>query len=320
MRSFFKLFQKVGGKEILRQYRQGHNLFFALFLSVLLGLDKKSLEILRLAVNNRLLKRLRKKYSQFLAEWKATSQNNSIIQEKMEEYSHRKVWICWFQGMDQAPDVVRRCFESIKKNITDREIVLITEENYEQYVQFPGYIQDKIRCSIIQKTHMSDLLRLELLTRYGGTWIDATVYCSSQCPGYMLDSELFLFQNLKPGLDGHATHISSWFITAERGNIMLKLTLAFLYDYWKKNDQLVDYFIFHDFFQLAIETYPEKWRKVVPFSNSLPHILLLRLFDIYDERIWTSVKEQTPFHKLSYKFTEEQAKTEGTYYRKVLGL
>ena len=32
------------------------------------------------------------------------------------------------------------------------------------------------------------------------------------------------------------------------------------------------------------------------------------------------MKAQTPFHKLSYKFTEEQSKLEGTYYKKVLGL
>lgn len=319
MRRFLRLFQKVGGREILRQYRQGHNLIFALFLSIILGFNKKSLEILRLAVNNRLLKKLRKQYKQFLAEWKIKNHDSTIFEGRKTSFP-RRVFICWFQGIEQAPDLVKRCYESINQNITDREIVLITEDNYEQYVQFPDYIQEKIRSGIIPKAHMSDLLRLELLTRYGGTWIDATVYCSDKCPSYMLDSELFLFQNLKPGLDGHATSISNWFITADSGNKILELTLALLYDYWAKNDHLVDYFIFHDFFQLAIEVYPEEWRKVVPFSNSLPHILLLRLFDPYNEKVWTAVKEQTSFHKLSYKFTEEQAQKEGTYYKELLGL
>lgn len=319
MRQFLRLFQKVGGKEILRQYKQGHNLFFALLLSVMLGFDKKSLEILRLAVNNRLLKKMRRQYSQFLVDWKTKNQNSAIL-ERAEEYTKRNVWVCWFQGMDQVPNVVRKCYESIKQNITDREIVLLTEENYKQYVQFPDHIQSKIRRGIISKAHMSDLLRLELLVRYGGTWIDATVYCSGQCPRYMLDSELFFFQNLKPGLDGHATSVSNWFITATHGNKILGMTLALLYDYWEKNDHLVDYFIFHVFFQMAIETYSKEWKKVVPFGNATPHILLLRLFEPYDERTWESVKGQTPFHKLSYKFTEEQAKKEGTYYKKVLNL
>lgn len=319
MRRFLLLFQKVGGKEILRQYRQGHNLIFALFLSTILGFDRKSLEILRLAVNNRLLKKLRKQYKHFLEEWKIKNHAPTII-GGLNASPRRKVWVCWFQGIDQAPDVVKRCYESINQNITDREVVLITEDNYEQFVQFPDYIQEKIRRGIIPKAHMSDLLRLELLTRYGGTWIDATVYCSGKCPACMLDSELFLFQNLKPGLDGHVTSISNWFITSESGNKILELTLTLLYDYWAKHDRLVDYFIFHDFFQLAVETYPEEWGKVVPFSNSLPHILLLRLFEPYDKKVWTAVKEQTPFHKLSYKFTEEQAQKEGTYYKEVLGL
>ena len=39
---------------------------------------------------------------------------------------------------------------------------------------------------------MSDLLRLELLTKYGGTWVDATVYFSDDnLPNFFFDSDLF---------------------------------------------------------------------------------------------------------------------------------
>jgi hypothetical protein len=54
---------------------------------------------------------------------------------------------------------------------------------------------------------------------------------------------------------------------------------------------------------------------VVPFPNSVPHILLLRLFEGYDETIWTAVKAQTPFHKLTYKFSEADTLREDTYYQ-----
>ena len=53
---------------------------------------------------------------------------------------------------------------------------------------------------------------------------------------------------------------------------------------------------------------------MVPVSNSTPHILLLRLFEPYDDRVWQAVTAATPFHKLSYKHMPEQP-TEGyTYY------
>ena len=309
MKKFVQLFNKVGGKQVLLQYSRAHVLLFALVETLLLGFSKKSLEILRLAINNKVLGKLRKKYKRFIKEYKEQESQD------LEQNHSNKVWVCWLQGIENAPGLVQKCYQSLQENLMDREIILLTEENYRDYVQFPDYIQQKIDSGVITKTHMSDLLRLELLNNYGGTWIDATVFCSGgNIPDYMLDSDLFLFQNLKPGLDGHCTRISSWFITACTNHPILRLTQAMLYDYWKTNKGMMDYFLIHDFFELAIEAYPEEWNMVVPFSNSVPHILLLRLFEKYNEKVWKNEKEMTPFHKLSYKFDVNQENVIGTYY------
>ncbi len=315
MSEFLKLYRKVGGTEVLKQYYQAHVLLYSLILAVTLGFDKKSLEILRLAVRNKILKRLRKKYRRFIDIYVSKSQKKTgkkIIQKE------RKVWFCWLQGINEAPDIVKKCYSSIKEHINDREIILITNDNYKNYITFPDYIEDKIEKGIISKTHMSDLLRLELLVKYGGTWIDATVFCSDTPDSFYLDSDLFLFQTLKPGLDGKCTSISNWFITAEKGNNILDLTLKLLYQYWKTNDKLIDYFIFHDFFQLSIETYESEWKKVIPMSNEAPHILQLRMFEEYDKDIWESIKTQTPFHKLTYKCDFKDVNAD-SYYAVILG-
>lgn len=302
MSNFAKLYKKVGGKEILRQYRRAHVLCFALFQTMHLGFSKKSLEIVRLAVQNKIVSKLRKKYRKKIQAFKTE------INEQYESLPHsrsNKVWFCWFQGLESAPDLVKKCYRSLKENLTDREIVVITEENYKDYVELPDYILEKYKKGIITRTHFSDLLRLQLLIQHGGTWIDSTVFCSGgNIPDYMLGSDLFLFQDLKPGLDGHATCISNWFITSCQNNKILLMTRDLLFDYWRKN-KLIDYFIFHDLMQLAIESYPDEWNKVVPFSNSIPHILLLRLFEPYDEQLWQAIKMMTPFHKLSNKLTFE---------------
>ena len=91
-----------------------------------------------------------------------------------------------------------------------------------------------------------------------------------------------------------------------------------LYDYWKNNDEVIDYFIFHDFFQILIDRYPEEWNRVVPFSNSVPHILLLRLFDEYNDAIWNAVTAMTPFHKLTYKFKNSDTMKTNTNYQKIM--
>ncbi len=309
MKKFLALFKKVGGKAVLCQYLRAHVILFALVQTALNGFSKKSLEIVRLAVNNKILCKLRRKYHRFIAQHKASVQPASRKQSN-------KVWVCWFQGMDNAPELVQRCYRSLQENLPGREIILLTEDNYKDYVNLPDYIEEKAAKGIIPKAQYSDLLRLELLIRHGGTWIDATVFCSGpRIPDYMLDSELFMFQKLKPGLDGQATSASNWYMTACTNHPILVLTQALLYEYWKTHKALLDYFIFHLFFQLAIETYPHEWEKVIPFSSSVPHILLLRMFEAFDETTWNAVQEMTPFHKLSYKFTREDAQKPGTYYR-----
>ena len=308
MKRFLQLFNKVGGKEVLKQYLRGRVFFYAMFQTLLNGFTKKSLEIVRLAVNNKLLKRLRKRNRKFIAQFQQEIADAPKVRSN-------KVWVCWLQGIEQAPPLVQRCYRSLQENLPDREVILLTADNYREYVTFPEHIEKKLASGAITRTHFSDLLRLELLINHGGTWIDATVFCSGgQIPGYMLDSDLFLFQNLKPGADGNATVISSWFMTACTNHPILLLTRALLYRYWEKHNAMVDYFLIHDFFQLSIETYPEEWGRVIPFSNSTPHILLLRLFDAYDPAIWDAAVSQTPFHKLSYKFSEEDWKRENTFY------
>lgn len=310
MKQFIEIFNKVGGKDVLIQYRRAHVLFFALTETVLVGFSKKSLEIVRLAVNNRIYERLKKKNKAFIEEYV-----NSHYEYSVSRKHTPIIWTIWLQGIENAPEIVKKCYESIVENIKDREIIVITEDNYKDYVNFPDFILEKYEKGIISKVHFADLLRIELLANHGGTWLDGTVFCSeTPVQKYILDSELFLFQNLKPGLDGQCRAISSWLMTAWAGNPIILLTRALLHNYWSKNDYAVDYFILHDFMQMAIEAYPEEWKKVVPFSNSTPHILLLRMFEQYDEKIWNSLKTQTPFHKMTYKFKDEQTKLKGTYY------
>lgn len=306
-------FEKQGGMKLLRQYRRGGVLFTAAGEFLLLGKSRTSLEILRNAAALKIKQKLEKKYVDKIAEIEKQYQDADVIAE-------RKVWICWFQGMKQAPDIVKKCYSSIKENITDREVILLTEENYHKYISFPAVIQNKIDRGIIRGAHLSDLLRLELLDQYGGTWIDATVYCSSKdIPEYMLNSDLFLFQCLKPGRDGQSSVISNWFITAKPHQRFVFMVKQLLYDYWTSNDEVVDYFIFHDFFQMLIDRYPADWNEVIPFSNATEHILLLRLFEDYKDDVWNAVTAMTPFHKLTYKFDQAETLKSNTYYKKIMG-
>lgn len=310
-----EILKKQGGINLLRQYWNGGAFFTAVGEFLLLGRDKKALEILRLSAQYKIKKNLEKKYKNEIDEFQSNYADN------MPHDTSNKVWVCWFQGLDNAPDLVKKCYKSLKQNLTDREIILITSDNMSDYVKFPKFILDKWKSGQITHTHMTDLLRLELLIRYGGMWIDATVLCTSnrkKIPDYFFNSDLFLYQTLKPGRDGQAQPISSWLISAKTNNKILMMTRYLCYEYWKKNDELVDYFLFHDFVVIALEHNEESWKKIIPIDNAAPHMLLLRLFDKYDENIWRAIKSQTPFHKLTYKFEIEDTRKKDTYYKAII--
>ena len=308
-------FIKQGGMNLIKQYWNGGAFFTTILEFLLLGKDKKALEILRLTAQYKIKRNLERKYKNYILDFELNYIDN------LKHDISNKVWVCWFQGLENAPNLVKKCYESLQKNLTDREIILITNENMYDFVQFPNFIIDKWRAGIITNTHMTDLLRLELLIKYGGMWIDATVLCTSKrenIPNYFFDSDLFLYQTLKPGRDGQSQPISSWLITSKTNNKILLMTRYLCYEYWKHNENMVDYFLFHDFLVISLEHNQEEWNIIIPRDNASPHMLLLRLFDQFDEYTWEAIKEQTPFHKLTYKFDEKQTRILDTYFTHII--
>lgn len=315
MKELMIKFKKAGGMNLVKQYLKAGVLFFAITDILRLGTSQKALEILRLSVQFKIQKKLKKKYSYVI---------NSLNEEKLNSIIHKqsnKVWICWLQGINNAPKLVQKCYESVKQNLKDREIIIITSENILEYVVFPDYIWEKYKCGVITKTHFSDLLRLELLIKYGGLWIDATVLCtSSNIPKYIYNSDLFVYQILKPGQDGQSQLISSWLMSSCSNNKILLATRAMLYEYWKNNNFILDYYLLHTFFAIACEQYTDEWNLVVKQPNSIPHILLLELFEKYNEEEFERVKAMTCFHKLSYKHDKKLIEKRGTYYDVIINL
>ncbi len=251
---------------------------------------------------------LKTKYSSFLKKYK-TKENSS------HEYSDI-VWWCWFQGEENAPDIVKACLESVRKNMPDKKIIVITEENMWDYVSMPEYIKEKYWKGTISKTHFSDLLRLELLITYGGIWIDSTVLCTAK-PEYAFNKPLFIFKTNEK--NDPATAAQSWFISSEKDNPVLSLTRELHYKYWKKYNSQIHYFIFYFFMKLAAEKYKDEWNSIPFFSDVPPHIMQRELFTEYSKERMEQLKRMSDIHKLTYKFKRNSnLQKENTIYKKLL--
>lgn len=107
---------------------------------------------------------------------------------------------------------------------------------------------------------------------------------------------------------------SSWFISAEKENPILKTILLLLEEYWDRYDNLINYFLFHMFFHMAVDRYPGLWKKVPRVSNIPPHILQFELFDKFDETRFNQIIQMSDFHKLTWKDKRIKFDYSGTYY------
>lgn len=308
MKKFLGLFKKAGGIATIKDYIRSNVFFLVLFQFLILGPSRKALEIIRLSTQLKIQKRLRKKYVSKLEKFPYKEVKNK------KHIKNKTVWICWLQGIENAPDLVKACYESVCKNLKNWNIVVITSKNMYEYIDVPSYIIEKWNKGIISNTHFSDVLRVELLARHGGLWVDSTVLCTGSIPNYIEESELFIYQCLKPGLDGHCIVGSNWLIYSESNNVVMCAIRLLLFEYWKSNNRLLDYFVFHHFMSITLEYFKKEWNEIPKVPNDLSHILLLQLFDLYNEKTYKHIKQFVTFHKLSYKCDEKDMKKKNTFY------
>lgn len=248
---------------------------------------------------------------------------NAKKQKGSNKYSNI-VWWCWLQGEENCPQLQKRCLESLRKNLTDRNIIIITNDNLFDYITLPDYIIEKHNNGFISNTHYSDLIRLQLLIKYGGTWIDSTAFCTGYNSEYF-DKPLFVFKNInniwyanKFKEDQEAIVADNWFITSEINNPILVLVRDMLFDYWKEHDYLVDYFIFHYFFTLIVTyKYKNEFDNVPLYSHLLPHLLQFVYFDKYDKNCIKKILSQSTIHKLTNKVDLDSIKKD-SFYKKLL--
>ena len=153
----------------------------------------------------------------------------------------------------------------------------------------------------MSNTHFSDLLRLELLIKYGGTWIDASVLITKYNEK-LFKNDLFFFKAIND------TKIvgSNWFITSEKDSPILKTTRDLLYEYWRKEMHLHNYFIFHLLFKIAYERYINDYIKMPNYSNIPVHLLQKQLLNKFNDTLLLNILKIASVHKLTEKMSSDK--------------
>ena len=267
--------------------------------------------IIGLAERERCYRKLKRKYKKIL------TIDKSITIDKNKEEKSNKIWICWFQGIENAPELVKACYNSVVKNYNDKEIIVLTEENYKQYVDIPEYILKKWEKGYITFAHFSDILRIELLSKYGGLWLDSTIFTTKRSELVFNENiELFVYKQVDLDRKNPLSIVaSSWLMYSNKNNNIINLTKKLLHEYWKNYNHIINYNLIHLFFTLSTEVYKDEWDKVPTFNNISPHILQFELNDDFEEVRFNQIRGMSDFHKLNWRIKSEN---KNSYYNYIV--
>ena len=89
------------------------------------------------------------------------------------------IWVMWYQGIENAPPIVKSCIQSIITNKAKHPVIILSNNNLEKYIKLPSFIVEKFNKGFFSIQHFSDIIRMALLYKYGGYWIDATYFINT---------------------------------------------------------------------------------------------------------------------------------------------
>lgn len=312
-------YRQFGGFRLIREYAKLSALWPAFKTGVRCLAKRQSFKGVYPEVLRKIEPFLVQKYVSRVHEFKKFKGSREL------KHKHPKViWWCWLQGIEYSPSIVHACYNSLIKGEWFKEngykVNVIDAENWKDYVELPDYIVKKWEKKQIPPALFSDLLRLELLIKYGGTWIDSTVLCTGNVNDNhndnFLNADLFLFQYTKQG--SIPVSISNWFISAHSNNEVLIVLRDMLYAYWKDYDCVLDYYIFHLFFAMISKECPEQIA-AMPYGQSQNSLVLLHHWgEKFEQKKWDKLTEKVCFHKLAFRVGEDVQNNKENYYNYIL--
>ena len=238
------------------------------------------------------------------------------LNESSTYFPSAPIWVCWWTGEETAPLLVKRCISSIRSNANGHPVKLITRDNYSEYLDIPSYILNKVSSGQMCLANFSDYLRFSLLKRYGGLWLDATIFCSGP-----LQDELFqmpLFTCKSPPKE--TTYISRYRWTAFCfGGYREGLLFRFMHDafnlYWQKNEVSIDYLLVDYLIEIAYSEIPAIRMQLdsVPCNNLHRDDLQAAMNAALPASQFSSVlQSDTSLYKLSWREHYAEQTTDGS--------
>lgn len=137
---------------------------------------------------------------------------------KMKDDIPKIIWVLWLQGFENAPEIVKKCVHTWEKANSGWKVIKINRESINKHIDVEKVIKNN--GSNMEKSDISDVVRIKILAKYGGVWVDSTCICQRPLDTWLheyTDSGFFAFS--RPTKD---REIASWFLASKKGNYLIK--------------------------------------------------------------------------------------------------
>lgn len=239
------------------------------------------------------------KYEDIINKYKSFEDHSEYISNTSN------IWVFWWQGMENMPPLVNACINNLKKKSGNRKVIILTQYNYCNYVNIPTFILNKVKNGTFTYTFFSDILRFALLGKYGGIWVDATLYVDKDLP----DMNDYKFFTIKHGLfeEWHISggRWSSFFMAVGNNNLGIRFIRDILLKYADTYDIWIAYLLTDAIMEVAYRNFPSFKRQIdnVPYNNKRVFQMVIDLNKSNDD-----YSCPTNLNKLTYKKRYRESK------------
>lgn len=230
-------------------------------------------------------------------------------------------WTCWWQGEEHAPEIVRTCIKSQRRNLPEGvKHIVVTAKNYRNYICLPEFILKKVERGDMGLAHLSDLIRVKLLYQYGGFWMDADAYLPFHMPQKVL--EYPFYTRSLPETQFYTDVV--WcigFLYVKPGNKLFHFLQDCFQHYSMMHDKLNYYFTLDYMIAVACNEFADvkKMMKAVPCNNDKAFELVRHLSEPFDKERYQRYVQGTSIQFLTENLgTLLKEKKNGTVYERIV--
>ncbi|OUQ00226.1 capsular polysaccharide synthesis protein [Lactobacillus gallinarum] len=213
------------------------------------------------------------------------------------------IWTMWWQGLNDAPSIVKACIRELRKNNPTRDVIVITKENYQKYVHVDSKIITNLNNGSISITHFSDVYRVNLLYIYGGVWVDSTILSTKTISDNIFNKDFFTIKTGKYTNDPSHGRWTTFFLESKAGNELMNFLRLSFDLYSNKYNLFIDYILFDYLINIAYENSRKIMQEIKNVPKNNENVFKLTSFlntDISQvQPILTS--SNTYMYKLTYK-------------------